>query len=438
MPLQLPYLRRRFVTSIWLIPTALCVLSLILGWVMLWTDRHQPGLLGNLQMFAMPVDSARQVLSVIAGSVISVGGVSFSVTMVALTLTSGQYGPKVIRHFLEDNDSKISLGLFLGTYVYALIVLTGYIESDRPHASVLVALLLALAAIIGFVRFIHRVAIDLQADEIVENIGRRLRSTLHSLASDEAGPTRVHDTLAWRRQARGQRVHIIGGSQQGYVQTVDYRGVSDWCATHDCCVSIQVRAGDFVIPGMCIMKVFGGNSRAIDHQLTQLDNLIVTGPVRTAAQDPEYPITQLNQLAARALSPGINDPGTAISCIDSFCLALAGILDRDLPGSVVLDEAGTARCLARRSDFAGLMKAVFTPLRQFARTEVSVTVALLEALSRLAALTTRRDRLDCLRRHGQLIVDGIDSDAISPYDLRDIRQRAKRLEILVTRFDQPA
>ena len=106
------YLRRRLATSIWLIPICLCVISFLLGVLMLGLDRHVTTLFSEMRMFALPVDSARQVLSVIAGSVISVGGVSFSVTMVALTLTSGQYGPKVLRHFLEDSDSKISLGLF--------------------------------------------------------------------------------------------------------------------------------------------------------------------------------------------------------------------------------------------------------------------------------------------------------------------------------------
>ena len=120
------------------------IASFALGLVMLWLERHIIYLSANLQTFAMPVESARQVLSVIAGSIISVGGVSFSVTMVALTLTSGQYGPKILRHFLEDNSSKVSLGLFLGTYIYALVVLTGYSEADKPHLTVLMALLLAL------------------------------------------------------------------------------------------------------------------------------------------------------------------------------------------------------------------------------------------------------------------------------------------------------
>ena len=172
------YVLKTIGASIWLIPLVFCVISLFLGLFMLWLDRQVIDQYAELQMFSMPVDSARQVLSVIAGSVISVAGVSFSVTMVALTLTSGQYGPKILRHFLEDNSSKTSLGLFLATFVYSLVVLTGFASTDKPHLTVIVALLLALLALAGFIRFIHRTATDLQGDEIVQRIGGDLQKTL--------------------------------------------------------------------------------------------------------------------------------------------------------------------------------------------------------------------------------------------------------------------
>ena len=433
---RLQYLCKKLNTSIWFIPLIFCFGSLVLGNFMLWVDRHFTNMSLDSTMFAMPVDSARQVLSVIAGSVISVGGVSFSVTMVALTLTSGQYGPKVIRHFLEDNHSKISLGLFLGAYVYALVVLTGYTDSDRPNLTVLTALLFALSAVIGFINFIHRTATDLQADEIVQRIGKRLQSALGNLVSEGELEGRSRDTALWRHAARGQQPHIIAASSRGYVQAVDYNGLLCWCVEHDCLMQVRARAGDFLLEGICIFKVFGCAADDIDAAFDDLNRHVITGPVRTSVQDPEYPITQLNQLAARALSPGINDPGTAISCVNSFSLALASVMDRDLPGSLFNDADDKPRLLVRSTSFDGLLKAVFAPLRQFARSEVSVVVSLLEALCRLAELATRGDRLRELARHGQLIWEEIDQQALAKYDLDDIRQRHKRLQTLVRRLDR--
>ena len=432
---QFDYLRNRLNTSIWFIPVCISIASFTLGLLMLLLERHIIDLSADLQTFAMPVESARQVLSVIAGSIISVGGVSFSVTMVALTLTSGQYGPKVLRHFLEDNSSKVSLGLFLGTYVYALVVLTGYSETDKPLITVLTALLLALFAVVGFIRFIHRTATDLQADEIVESIGQRLRSSLVELTSESTRHGRSCDVAAWRRGARGKQPHLIATDNQGYVQAIDYRELAKWCMEHNCRMQVRVRAGDFLVSGICIFKVYGCPANSIEAAFDLLNSHVITGPVRTPVQDPEYPITQLNQLAARALSPGINDPGTAISCVDSFCLALAYIVDRDLPGSVFMDDKEEPRLLLRHTNFDGIMKAVFAQLRQFAKSEVSVVVSLLDALCRLAQLTTRRDRLQLLGLHGDLIWEDIDGLALAAYDLRDISQRHKRLQRLVQRSE---
>jgi uncharacterized membrane protein len=425
---QLDYLRNRLDASIWFIPVCISIASFALGLLMLWLERHTVYLSASLQTFAMPVESARQVLSVIAGSVISVGGVSFSVTMVALTLTSGQYGPKVLRHFLEDNSSKVSLGLFLGTYIYALVVLTGYSEADKPHLTVLMALLLALFAVVGFIHFIHRTATDLQADEIVESIGQRLQVSLVELVSEGAQYGRSCDVAVWRRAARGQRPYLIASNRQGYVQSIDYRELVKWCVEHNCRMQVRARAGDFLVNGVCIFKVYGCPADTIEAAFDHLNSHVITGPIRTSVQDPEYPITQLNQLAARALSPGINDPGTAISCVDSF-----DIIDRDLPGSVFMDDEEEPRLLLRFTSFDGIMKAVFAQLRQFAKSEVSVVVSLLDALCRLAQLTTRRDRLQVLGLHGDLIREDVDGLALATYDLRDISQRHTRLQRLVQR-----
>jgi uncharacterized membrane protein len=429
------YLRNRLDTSIWFIPVTFCIAGFAFGLQMLWLERHIAFLSTNLLTSAMPVESARQVLSVIAGSVISVGGVSFSVTMVALTLTSGQYGPKVLRQFLEDDSSKVSLGLFLGTYVYALVVLTGYSETDKPNVTVLMALLLALLALVGFIRFIHRTATDLQADEIVERIGKRLQNSLVELASESAQCGRSCDVAAWRHTASGHRPQLIASDSQGYVQAIDYRGLVDWCVEHDCRMQVRARAGDFLVKGVCVFKVFGCPSADIEADFENLNRRVITGPVRTSVQDPEYPITQLNQLAARALSPGINDPGTAISCVDSFSLALSWIVDRDLPGSVFMDDEDEARLLMRITNFDGIVKAVFAPLRQYAKSEVSVVVSLLEALCRLAQLTTGRERLQILGQHGDLIREAIDDRALAAYDMRDIRQRHNRLQGLAQRLN---
>jgi len=425
---KLAYFRERLDTSIWLIPLGLCLLSALLGILMLWLDRYLGHTAPDLAPLAMPLASARQVLGVIAGSIIGVGGVAFSVTMVALTLTSGQYGPKILRNFLEDSASKVILGLFLGTYVYTLIVLTGYTESDSPRFTVLISLLLAFFSLTGFVGFIHRTATDLQADKIIHRIGAQLEDALDGLSAGADLVGRTPDTLAWRRAARPHRPLPVASLAGGYIQTIDYAGLVDWCVENDCLLQVRVRGGDFVVEGVCLFRIFGCGAERIGQAAEALNACVVVGPMRTPIQDAEHAITQLNQLAARALSPGINDPGTAITCIDWFSLGLARVVDRDLPGCVFEDRDRRPRLLARTSGFPGIMKAIYTPLRQFADKDSAVVASLLESLRRLSELTRRTDRLEVLAFHGEEIWNHTRRRSMSDADLRDIRRCYLKLE----------
>ena len=152
-------------------------------------------------------------------------------------------------------------------------------------------------------------------------------------------------------------------------------------------------------------------------------------------QDPEYPVTQLNQLAARALSPGINDPGTAITCIDWFSMALAKIVNSELPGKVFLDDNSGARVLVRFTDFPGLAGAFYAPARQFASANIPVLIALLEARRRRADLSTRPDRLQQISTEGSALRDTIEhGDHLEP-ELNGFRQRYNKLTRLTTRLN---
>lgn len=434
---KLSYLHERLKTSLWPIPVGWSLFAIWLAMMVLWLD-GRPGLahLGR-ELPYLDYEAGRRVIGIVAGSIIGVGGVAFSITMVAMTLTSGQYGPRVLRAFLEDRISKHTLGLFLATYAYALIVLSGYALVETPRLTVAVALILAFAALTGFVQFIHRTATDLQADQIVHRIGRQLRATLKDWVDAMDPKRRTHDTLTWRRLARGRQSFPVAAEPQGYVQTVDYAGLEDWCRANSAVLVVHFRAGDFVIKGVRLYTVYADSQEAVEGGIEALDSYVVTGPMRTPVQDAEYAIIQLMQLAGRALSPGINDPGTAITCIDWFSLGLAEIVDRDLPGCVFLDEEQRGLVLARVPRFAGLIKAIYAPLRQLADGDISVAVKLLESLCRLAELTRRADRLAVLALHGELIVEGLEHQSLPDFDIQDIRQRHQRLKRLTaSRIDR--
>ena len=435
---RLAYLRDKLDTSIWFIPLSLCIASTLLSIVMLWFDRHYANTLPILLTYGRDLNSARQILSVVAGSTISVGGVAFSVTMVALTLTSGQYGPKMLRNFLEHKTSKVTLGMFLATFVYALISLTGIRADDQLQVTLIAALLLAFTTLTGFIRFIHQTATELQADAIIHRIGNNLETGLSQLVQDHESPHRDRSTFHWRRLARLRKPVAIASNRQGYVQSVNYQGLCEWCLENNSLLEVRVKAGDFIIDRLPLFKLYPSKDcQSPENSVEDLNELIFTGPMRTPLQDPEYPITQINQLAARALSPGINDPATAITCIDWFTLAMGRIVDSEIPGCVFLDREHVPRVIARVSYFEGLMKTIFAPMRLHAGSDMAVTARLMKSLYNLAVLTRRADRLAVIAQHARLLWATIEGQNLLQYDTRDIKRYYEKLQH-ITRSCRPS
>lgn len=366
-------------------------------------------------------------MSVLATSLFSVGGVSFSITMVALTLTSGQYGPKVLRHFLQDTRSKLSLGLFFATAVYALVVSIALAAGDKPRLSVVAALALAMLSIIEFIGFIHRTASELQADQLIQRLGGQLRQGMSQLRRQSQSSDLRSGTAPWREAARGLQHGSLTAEREGYVQTADYRVIADALGEAGSLGILRVRPGDFVISGTELIRIWHSGGFREDKFRPALASAVVLGPIRTPIQDPEFPITQVQQIAARALSTGINDPGTAITCIDWLTLSLAEVVDADLPGCLVLDQQNSPRLLVRSRDFAGLLDIVYSPLRQFVSNDLQVAISLINSLYRLACRTDRPDRLALLLQQGERVGEQVFREAHPPYDEQPVRSRLTQL-----------
>lgn len=430
LPLSTAFLKRYWEwarTSIWLIPTGLCVAALFLAVFMLSLDRGCTVCSAYLPGLDLDVAAARQLMGVLATSLLSVGGVSFSVTMVALTLTSGQYGPKVLRYFLGDTRSKLSLGLFFAAAVYALVVSIALATGDKPRLSIFLALALAMLAIIEFIGFIHRTASDLQADQLIQRLGRELRGDMARLCTLSDASDRRSGTAPWRQAVRGLQRSSMVTTREGYVQTADYGEIAAALRAADARGLLRLRPGDFSVKGTELIRIWHAGQLDGEKLRGALNSAIVMGPIRTPIQDPEFPITQIQQIAARALSTGINDPGTAITCIDWLTLALAEVVDGPLPGCLLLDEEDEPRLLVRGPTFASLLDLIFSPLRQFTSSDLQVASCLLDSLNRLACLTDRPDRLALILKQGERVCEQVARENHPSYDELPVRLRLKQL-----------
>jgi uncharacterized membrane protein len=406
---HLAYLRNRLRSSFWLMPGALTAAGVGAALAMLWLDSVEPDLdaLRWAAPFAVGADGARLVLSTIAGSMITVASLVFSMTLVALTLAASNIGPRLLDRYISNRVNQVALGLFLATFVYSLIVLRAVIDDDSlvfvPHLSVSLAMVLAILSFGLLIAFLHELATSIQVDNTVARVAGELIDALRRLPDDGASPGDPSPARAGRREIRAGMPHTpVAAGVSGYIQAVDAAALVDIAQEHDAVIEMVRRPGHFVIPTIELARVRG--AAEVDERLAdRIRGCVILGPKRTAAQDLEFSVTQLVEVAARALSPGINDFYTAIACVDHLTAALALALEKGLPSNPRHDDAGRLRVELYPLAFQDLADAALDPIRQAAADNVAVSIRLLESLTMLATCASGEPERRVLAEHGELV-----------------------------------
>lgn len=366
----------------WFVPALSALVGLAAGIAMVALD-IQLGTewLGSLDtLHGSRPEGARAMLSTIAGSTITVAGVVFSITLAAVTYASGQHGPRLLTNFARDRGNQLTLGVFVGTYVYCLIVLRtirsageeGQAPAFVPQIAVYGALALALASIAVLIYFFHHVTETIHINNVVARIGRNLIDTLQRQAGDyaETGDERASETVA------GTEIARVCAARAGYIETIDQSRLAKLAEAQAARIVLSKRPGDFVQKGEVLLATASWEALS-DATREGIRDAVVLGDRRTDLQDLRFGFDELTEIAIRALSPGINDPFTAIACIDWL--------------SAALSECGrtpalqlTPRVQTLELTFADFVSATFGRLRQHAASEATVKAAASQALARLA------------------------------------------------------
>ncbi|MGU3479015.1 DUF2254 domain-containing protein [Methylobacterium sp. D48H] len=358
-------------------------------------------------------EGARGLLSAIASSNIGVAGTTFSITIAALTLASGQMGPRLLRNFIRDARNQTVLGIFLGTFAYALMVLRTVrtVEEDPfvPHLAITGAMALALVAVGTLVWFVHHIATSINIETVVDAVQQDLCKAIEARTLDAADAARPSDA------STGSAVATTGG---GYLQAVDTDALADWAEKRGITVVLRFRPGDYVPSGFPVAFLSAGVEGADE----AIARAVTLGRRPTSLQDLEYSIRQLVEIAVRALSPGINDPFTAGSVVDHLGDALCRIAPRHLPTGAVVRE-GRVVLVHPVTDYDGLCDAMFHMIRQNSAGSVLVLGRMLDVLTRVAEIERLTTRLRELRRHADLVQAAAERDVADPHDLDDLRQR---------------
>ena len=395
--------------SNWVVPLAMALSAVALAVAMLEFDARFETLLWSwASVLRTDAAGGRQVFAVTTGAMMTITGVVFSVSVVALTLASNQFGPRVLRNYFGDTGNKVVLGLFIATFVYGLLVLASVDTRGAdfvPVWSMVVGLILTVLAVGGLIYFIHNISNAIQADHVIALIGEELNSSIDRMLTPcEADHNGAESPCRreWSMQLMELAEHAVGSPQSGYVQSVDYNAIAELAAEADYFLAVNKRAGHFVLEHSPLLTCYSTQTLP-DQAINKLFEHFVFGRQRTPIQDIEFSVEQLVQVALRALSPGINDSLTAITCIDWLSAALGRMSRCVFPSYYFRDKGDTLRVVGNGFSFEGAVNAVFDPLRQNARGNVMVTIRLLEALGQIIYVACRPSYCATLFDHAKLI-----------------------------------
>lgn len=347
-------------------------------------------------LFGGSAEGAKSVLESISMSIITVTGVVFSVTIIALQLASNQFTPRVLRQFMGDRGNQAVLGVFIGTFIYTLLVQRTVRGEDVdevfvPHLAVTGAVLLALTSIGFLIYFIDHLARSIQASVVIDSATRSTLDTLDAVFPRTPSPgvavhSRTADEILDELGLDCASARSVRAPTGGYLQGVDTGFLLQSASTHGFVICMELEIGAFVLPGVTAMRVWP-DRKVDDSDLSRLCSALVLGLERTPRQDLKHGVIELMDIALKGLSPAMNDPTTAVNAIQRTGQVLLDLAWRVRGDDVTLDERGAIRVIIRRPRLDDVVDLAFNQVRHYGGDNPTVMIALAETLSMLAALS---------------------------------------------------
>ncbi|MGH7510423.1 MAG: DUF2254 domain-containing protein [Gemmatimonadales bacterium] len=421
-------------SSLWFIPALLVFGAVALAIILIEAESYVAGeqLSDDWpRLFGAGAEGARGMLGAIASSMITVAGVAFSITIVSFALASSQYTSRILRNFMRDRGNQTVLGTLLGIFAYCLVVMRTIRGGDEgafvPSLAVLVAVLLALVAVGVLVYFIHHIAASIQASSIIQAAAQETTHAVDRLYPADASEPPVPVPAA--TEPARQDWATVPAHATGYVQSIDEEALVAIACELETVVRMERGVGEFLIEGAPLVALAG---KRPDRAYTRKLNAAYTvGRYRTVREDAAYGIGQIVDVALKALSPGMNDPTTAIICIDHLAAVLVRLAPRRVERSHRY-EAGQLRVIIRAPTFPSLVAQAFEQIRQNAEGNAAVLTRLLEILATIAAHTREPDRIGALGVQADAIVETVERTILSRHDRLNVQAAAERLSLVMS------
>jgi uncharacterized membrane protein len=428
VPVPSAWRREALRTNLWLVPTVEIAVAVVLFVCTYALDRAAAA--GEVHLPAWTLsgspDAARTVLTAIAAAVITVVTLVFSITIVTLTLASTQFGPRMLRNFIRDRITQVTLGTFVATFVYAILVLASVGSAEHgafvPHASITMTLALTIVDVAVLVVFIDHIAKSIQLPQVIASIagdlGRAIEAdvSLPAPAATKAGPS-LSEVMTRLEQDSA----LVQAPSSGYLQFVRMDTLIEISARNRAVIRLLHRPGHFLVEGQPLAQVWP--AAAAPGVARALGGAHATGPHRTLTQDLSFAVDQLVEIAIRALSPAVNDTFTALACIDWLGDGLCKIADRWRPDAVHRDNTGWLRVITVTVGFRRLVERAHEKIRQASAGMPAVMIRQLEALIEVMDYAGSPQQREVLMEQADKILRVCEETVPEAADRADVRMR---------------
>jgi uncharacterized membrane protein len=404
------------------------------GALLSWLEETFPGLGDLVPRALFPSHSDPQVAQVILGgiasSIMTVVSIVFAILLMTLTLASMQFSPRIIVSFAKDRVTQWTLGVFLGTFSYCMAALPTARSLPHPFAPVFTvfgAMLLAMACVAWLLYFIHHISQAISVSHIVDRIASETEAIIGEVMPQPRGnqislESELAELSTWD-------IPLLS-EVSGYIRFIDTGRLVTLAKLNHVKIRAVRRVGQFVPAGTPLLMAYRGNRLSPDSR-SEILGAVDLGPSRTLQQDVEFGVLQIVDIALKAISPAVNDPTTAVTCVDQLSRILIRFVSQELPASVLYDPPGIARLSIPWIGFDGLLKSAFEQIRLYSKSDVAVSLRMLRALGDIAWTNIEPAFRRALYEEGRRIVEGC-SEKLGEEELRPMRTRLSALEKLAT------
>lgn len=417
-------------TDLRLAVLGICLMASVLFALTLFIDiQAQKGLIPLPSWLSIGnVEDARVMLSSILQAVSTVLGLVFSVVLLVLSMAASQFGPRLLRRFILDQNGQGTIGLFSATFLFSLFALVvARAENGHefvPQLTTITAVALMIASFAALIAYSQSIRKEIQAGNLIarvtEDLSRAIANYIalrKTCAEENATNTPVENPAILRQRCADEGYPILA-SNAGYLQAIDYDSLIATATANDAVISLKIHSGNFIISGTVLAHIIPAEKGELLVQ--SINNALRIGPNRTITQDPEFAFAQIVEIGIRALSMAINDSFTGIACVDWLSNNILSLVNLPETGESWQDKTGHTRLIEIPVKYPRLVGAAFDMMRESGADNPSILIRMLQNFTRMGPHFKSNAQRDAIMRQVTAIRELADLQSFTSIDLNDI------------------